>query len=136
VWVLRREKGLGEPTGNRRKQKEGVIRRMAKEAPTAKKTAKKVVKPEKPAAKPAAKPTKPAQKATKPSAKTAQAAAKAAPQAAKKTPAKGVKAKAKKVTRGTQLYCDVCGLVVSVDEPCGCNACDIICCGTEMQARK
>jgi hypothetical protein len=31
----------------------------------------------------------------------------------------------------------VCGLVVSIDEPCGCvEACDIICCDQQMQPRK
>ena len=44
---------------------------------------------------------------------------------------------AKKVSRGDQYSCEVCGLVVSVDEACGCvEACDIICCGEEMKARK
>jgi len=63
-------------------------------------------------------------------------AATAAKAAAKKAPAKVSKAKARKVSKGDQLYCEVCGLVVSVDDACGCAACDIICCGTQMQAKK
>jgi len=70
-------------------------------------------------------------KAAKPSGKTA---GKAAASAAKKAPAKGGN---KKVSRGDQYSCEVCGLIVSVDESCGCvDACDIICCGEEMKARK
>jgi hypothetical protein len=37
--------------------------------------------------------------------------------------------------KGDRLYCTVCGIVVTVDEECGCEACDIICCGEPMQAR-
>ena len=33
--------------------------------------------------------------------------------------------------------CEACGLVVSVDEVCGCvDTCDIICCGSEMKLKK
>ncbi len=65
--------------------------------------------------------------------RTAKAAAK--PAAAKATkPARTAK---KKVKSGDRYACEVCGLVVSVDEACGCvDACDIICCGEEMTARK
>lgn len=32
--------------------------------------------------------------------------------------------------------CGVCGLVVTVDETCGCvDACDIICCGEQMKGK-
>jgi hypothetical protein len=49
----------------------------------------------------------------------------------KKAPAK------KKMTKGTSYACEVCGLVVSVDEVCGCvDYCDIICCGQQMKERK
>ena len=41
--------------------------------------------------------------------------------------------KAKK--KGDKYGCDVCGLVVTVDEACGCDACDIICCGQEMMEK-
>jgi len=34
----------------------------------------------------------------------------------------------KKMTKGTSYACEVCGLVVSVDEVCGCiDVCDIVC---------
>ena len=70
-------------------------------------------------------------KAAKPA--TAKAAAK--PATAKGT--KAAKAGKKKVNPGDRYSCEVCGLVVSVDEACGCvDACDIICCGEEMKATK
>ena len=85
----------------------------------AKSAPKKAVKPAAP------KTVKAAAKATKPSGKVAVAA--------KKTPAK----RGKKTSKGDQYSCQVCGLVVSVDETCGCvDTCDIICCGEEMKARK
>jgi hypothetical protein len=101
---------------------------MAKEAPKGKETTAKPAqkKSEKPVASKAAKAAvKPAAaKVTKPSGKAA----------AKKTSAKGSK---KKVSRGGQYSCEVCGLVVSVDEVCGCaEAHNIICCGEEMKAKK
>ena len=73
--------------------------------------------------------------------KTAETAGKTKPQAAKsaptkKIPAKSGKGKTSKVGQGDQLYCDVCGLVVTVDEARGCAACDIICCGSQMQPRR
>jgi len=46
------------------------------------------------------------------------------------------KAKAGKVARGDKFSCSVCGIVVTVDEPCGCmDACDIICCGKQMTTK-
>jgi hypothetical protein len=69
---------------------------------------------------------KPAKKAI------AKAAAKPAAKTAK-APSKSAKAK---VGKGDRLYCELCGLVVSVDETCGCaTVCDIVCCGREMQLR-
>ncbi|HME41918.1 MAG TPA: hypothetical protein VKF36_02435 [Syntrophorhabdales bacterium] len=66
------------------------------------------------------------------------AAPKKAPKKAlarKKAPAlKSKKAPAKKA--GSQLYCDTCGIVLTVDETCDCGACDIICCGEEMQIKQ
>lgn len=57
------------------------------------------------------------------------AAKKTAP--VKKTPTK------KKVTKGASYSCDVCGIVVSVDEICGCvDTCDIVCCGEPMKEKK
>ena len=65
--------------------------------------------------------------------------------AAKKAPAK--KAVAKRAGCGTasrgglksgdQFKCSVCGLVVSVDETCGCvERCDIVCCDTPMKKKR
>lgn len=43
----------------------------------------------------------------------------------------------KKVASGDSYACETCGLVVSVDEVCGCiDFCDIVCCGKPMQQRK
>jgi hypothetical protein len=43
----------------------------------------------------------------------------------------------KKMAKGASLTCEVCGLVMSVDEVCGCvDVCDIICCGKPMKERK
>ena len=44
----------------------------------------------------------------------------------------------KKVKKGDVYKCGVCGLVVTVDETCGCvDTCDIICCEKQMNpARK
>ncbi len=76
-------------------------------------------------------------KAAKPSGKTAVGAKKVVASATKKAPAKGVMKTAKKVSRGDRYSCEVCGLIVSVDEACGCvDTCDIICCGKEMKAGK
>lgn len=48
-----------------------------------------------------------------------------------------VKKVAKKGSKKGEKYtCEVCGLVVTVDEECGCvQACDIICCGKEMKPK-
>jgi len=37
-----------------------------------------------------------------------------------------------KVKQGGYLSCDVCGLVVVVDEACGCATADVICCDKPM----
>jgi hypothetical protein len=68
-------------------------------------------------------------------------AKKAAPKKAPaKAPAKAAAAKpAKKkgsVAKGDKLYCDACGIVVTVDEPCGCAVMDIVCCGKAMKPKK
>jgi hypothetical protein len=43
----------------------------------------------------------------------------------------------KKMAKGDSYVCRVCGLVVSVDEVCGCvDVCDIVCCGKPMQEGK
>jgi len=65
--------------------------------------------------------------------------------AVKKAPAKKAVAKRAaccstsraKVKTGDQYKCSVCGLVVSVDETCGCvKTCDILCCGTQMKKKR
>ena len=54
--------------------------------------------------------------------------------AAKKTVKKGAKNAVKK---GAAYKCSVCGLVVSVDEVCGCiDTCDIVCCEKPMKAKR
>jgi hypothetical protein len=45
-------------------------------------------------------------------------------------------AKAAGMKKGSKYSCSVCGLVVSVDNLCGCSTCDILCCGKPMKAKK
>ena len=52
-----------------------------------------------------------------------------------KTRAKKHAAK-KRMSKGDSYACDVCGLVITVDEACGCVDADIICCGAPMKERK
>ncbi len=41
--------------------------------------------------------------------------------------------KTKRVMKGNKYMCRECGLVVAVDETCGCvDVCDILCCGEQM----
>ncbi len=43
----------------------------------------------------------------------------------------------KDVKKGDMYQCGVCGLVVTVDEACGCvDACDIVCCEKQMKPKK
>ena len=68
------------------------------------------------------------------------APAKAAPKKAPvKAPAKAVAAKPVKkkssMTKGDRLYCEECGIIVTVDEACDCAVCDIICCGEVMKPK-
>lgn len=113
----------------------GGDKEMAKAAPKTKKAAAKT------AAAKSKKPVKtkgvrgaPKAAAAKPATGKAGAAAKPAAKPAK---AKASKAKKAKAGRGNQLYCEVCGLVVSIDEACGCaGVCDIICCEQQMQPKK
>ena len=45
--------------------------------------------------------------------------------------------KQKELKPGAQYACDVCGLSMSVDNPCQCqDFCDIICCGEQMKPVK
>jgi hypothetical protein len=34
--------------------------------------------------------------------------------------------------KGSKYKCKECGVVVVVDEPCGCEPCDLVCCGVPM----
>jgi len=46
-------------------------------------------------------------------------------------------AKKKKITKGDKYQCNVCGLVVRVDETCGCaDVCDIVCCDKPMKKKR
>lgn len=39
--------------------------------------------------------------------------------------------------KGSKYSCSVCGLVVSIDEVCGCvDVCDLICCNEPMKPKK
>jgi len=38
--------------------------------------------------------------------------------------------------KGAKYECGECGLVVIVDEPCGCGACELICCEVPMKEAK
>jgi hypothetical protein len=57
----------------------------------------------------------------------------------KAAPSKKVGAKkspARKTAKGDSYECEVCGLVVTVDETCGCvDVCDIICCSKPMKPK-
>ncbi len=58
------------------------------------------------------------------------AAVKKAAKKVTKVPKKGVK-------KGDAYKCSVCGLVVSVDQVCGCvDTCDLICCEKSMKSKK
>ena len=49
----------------------------------------------------------------------------------KKTRTKSAKA-GSKTKKGAKYVCDACGVVVAVDKECGCDPCDIVCCGQAM----
>jgi hypothetical protein len=38
--------------------------------------------------------------------------------------------------KGEKYKCEECGLVVVVDDACGCSECDLICCGAPMKPVK
>ncbi|MCM8786692.1 MAG: hypothetical protein NC935_01405 [Candidatus Omnitrophica bacterium] len=43
----------------------------------------------------------------------------------------------KKSVKKSKYVCEVCGLIISVDETCKCvDTCDIICCGKQMKEKK
>jgi hypothetical protein len=57
--------------------------------------------------------------------------------AVNKVAAKPAKVSKKAIKEGDRFGCNVCGMVVSVDETCGCvETCDIICCDEPMKAKK
>ncbi len=37
-----------------------------------------------------------------------------------------------KKQKGDKYKCEECGIVVVVDELCGCEPCDLVCCGVPM----
>ncbi len=38
------------------------------------------------------------------------------------------------VKKGDKYACDDCGIIVMVDEACGCAPCDLVCCGAPMKS--
>jgi len=38
--------------------------------------------------------------------------------------------------KGDKYQCEDCGLVLLVEEPCGCETTEIVCCGTPMKPVK
>jgi hypothetical protein len=38
--------------------------------------------------------------------------------------------------KGEKYKCEECGLVVLVEDPCGCEECDIVCCSAPMKPVK
>jgi hypothetical protein len=38
--------------------------------------------------------------------------------------------------KGEKYKCDECGMVVVVEDVCGCDECDIVCCGAPMKQIK
>lgn len=47
------------------------------------------------------------------------------------------KKQTKKVAKKKKLYCEKCGLIVTIDKECGCvDTCDLICCGKNLKEKK
>jgi hypothetical protein len=38
--------------------------------------------------------------------------------------------------KGDKYKCEECGLVILVEDPCGCETCEIVCCGEPMKPVK
>jgi len=38
--------------------------------------------------------------------------------------------------KGEKYKCEECGLIVLIEDPCGCEPCDLICCGEQMKPVK
>ena len=54
----------------------------------------------------------------------------------RKSSKKGAARSGKKMKNGSKLVCGECGLILTVDEMCGClDYCDVICCGEQMSLR-
>ena len=67
---------------------------------------------------------------------TKKATAKTKKTVAKPTAGK-VSKKTKGIKKGDKYTCSICGMVVSVDQVCGCvDVCDLICCGQQMKSKK
>ncbi|MDQ7787623.1 MAG: hypothetical protein RDU01_08435 [Thermodesulfovibrionales bacterium] len=61
----------------------------------------------------------------------------AAKKPATKKPVKPLAKKKQGIKKGTKFSCEVCGLIISVDEVCGCvETCDILCCSEQMTKKK
>ena len=61
----------------------------------------------------------------------------AAKKAVVKKPAAKKPASKKAMKKDDKLVCQQCGLVVTVDDACGCvDVCDLICCGIEMKRKR
>ena len=35
--------------------------------------------------------------------------------------------------KGDKYQCDECGVVMVVEDPCGCSPCDVVCCSVPMK---
>ena len=38
--------------------------------------------------------------------------------------------------KGVKYKCNECGVVMMVEDPCGCDPCDVVCCGSPMEQVK
>ena len=38
--------------------------------------------------------------------------------------------------KGEKYECEECGMIILVEDPCGCEECDLICCGEPMKPVK
>lgn len=40
------------------------------------------------------------------------------------------------VSKGDKYTCEECGIILAIDDPCGCTECDLICCDVPMKPLK
>jgi hypothetical protein len=40
------------------------------------------------------------------------------------------------IKKGDKYKCEECGLVIAVEDPCGCETCEIVCCEKPMKPVK